>query len=83
MVSELDVIELRVAVDSWQAGTVATVLEVGPDTVLAEVAAADGRTLETLVVPIGAARRIEPGEVSKRPKTSQNIPARDPQKSAA
>ena len=36
MLKPLDVIELRVAVDSWEQGTVATVLEVAPDSVLAD-----------------------------------------------
>jgi hypothetical protein len=83
MVSELDVIELRVAIDAWEAGMIATVLEAGADTVLAEVADADGRTLETLVVPIEAVRRVERGDVSKRPKPSQAVPTSDRRKSAA
>lgn len=70
MLKPLDVIELRVAVDSWEAGTVATVLEVSADSVLAEVADADGRTLETLTVPLDAVVRLEGEDVPRRPKTS-------------
>lgn len=75
MLKPLDVIELRVAVDAWDAGTIATVLDVAPGSVLAEVADADGRTLETLVVPVEAARRLEPQDGPRRPKTSQDVPA--------
>jgi hypothetical protein len=56
MFKPLDVIELAVAIDSWEAGTVATVLEVSPDSLLAEVADGEGRTLDVLTVPIDAAR---------------------------
>ena len=59
MLKPLDVIELRVAVDSWESGTVATVLEVATDSVLAEVSDDDGRTLDVLTVPLDAARRLE------------------------
>jgi hypothetical protein len=57
-----DLIELRVAVDSWEAGTVATVLEVASDSVLAEIADEDGRRLDVLTVPVDAARRLETPE---------------------
>ena len=70
MLKPLDVIELRVAVDSWQEGTIATVLEVAPASVLAEVADENGTTLEILTVPVEAARRLEPQDVPRRPKTS-------------
>jgi hypothetical protein len=59
MFEPLDVIELRVAVGGWEAGTIATVLEAGGDSVLAEVADEDGRTLEIIAVPVDAARRVE------------------------
>lgn len=62
MLKPLDVIELRVAVDSWAPGTQATVLEVGEASVLAEIAGDDGRTLEILMVPTDAARRLETPE---------------------
>jgi hypothetical protein len=62
MFKPLDVIKLRVAVDSWEAGTVATVLEVATDSVLAEVSDGDGRTLDVLTVPVDAARRLETPE---------------------
>lgn len=76
MMKPLDVIELRVAVDAWQAGTVATVLEVLPGSVLAEIADEDGRTLEVLTVPVDAARRLGLDGVWKRPETSQDVPRR-------
>ena len=70
MLKPLDVIELRVAVDSWQEGTIATVLEVAPARVLAEVADENGTTLEILTVPVQAARRLEPQDVPRRSNTS-------------
>jgi hypothetical protein len=76
MLKPLDVIELRVAVDAWEAGTVATVLEVLPGSVLAEVADEDGRTLEVLTVPVDAARPLDLDGVSNRPETSQDVPRR-------
>ncbi len=76
MLKPLDVIELRVAVGAWEAGTVATVLEVLPGSVLAEVADEDGRTLEVLTVPVDAARPLDLDGVSKRPKTTQDVPRR-------
>jgi Domain of unknown function (DUF4926) len=62
MLKPLDVIELRVAVDAWEAGTVATVLETRPDSVLAEVSDDDGRTLAIITVPSDAVRSIETPE---------------------
>jgi hypothetical protein len=76
MLKPLDVIELRVAVDAWEAGTVATVLEVMPGSVLAEIADEGGRTLEILTVPVDVARPLELDGVSKRPETSQDVPRR-------
>jgi hypothetical protein len=58
----LDVIELRVAVDAWEAGTLATVLETRSDTLLAEVADDAGRTLDVITVPLDAASRINTPE---------------------
>lgn len=75
MLKPLDIIELVVAVDAWEAGTVATVLEVAPGSVLAEIADKDGRTLELLTVPAEAARRLETEDVPRRPGTSQDVPA--------
>ena len=83
MLSELDVIELRVAVDSWQPGTVATVLEVRSDSVLAEVADADGRTLDTVVVPLAAIAPSESADISGRPRMSEDVHAADTDESAA
>jgi len=75
MLKPLDVIELSVAVDAWEAGTIATVLEVASDSALAEVSDEDGRTLDVLTVPLEAARRFEGQDVPRRPKTSQDVPA--------
>ena len=74
MLKELDVIELRVAVDAWEAGTVATVLEVATDSVLVEIADKAGRTLDVLTVPNGAAVPLDAENVPERPETSQNVP---------
>ena len=62
MLKPLDVIALRVAVDSWEPGTVATVLEVAPGSVLAEVSDDDGRTLDILTIPVDAAKLVEGDE---------------------
>jgi hypothetical protein len=80
MLKPLDVIELRVAVDVWEAGTVATVLEALPGSVLAEVADEDGRTLQVLTVPVDAVRPLEFEGVPKRPKASQDVPRRPAQR---
>lgn len=58
MFQPLDVIELRVAVDAWEAGTVGTVLEVADGTVLAEIADERGGTLEVLTIPVEAVRSV-------------------------
>jgi len=76
MLQPLDVIEFRVEVDSWEAGTVATVLEVAPDSVLAEVCDDDGRTLDVVTVPIDAAELVEAQDVPTGPETSQDVPRR-------
>ena len=78
MFEPLDVIELRVAVDSWEAGTVATVLEVADGSVLAEVADEHGRTLEILTVPVEAASAVSAEDVPRRPRTSQDAPSARP-----
>lgn len=59
MLKPLDVVELRVGVDSWEAGTTGTVLEVAGDSVLVEVSDRDGRTLDTLAVPPDALKRLD------------------------
>ena len=73
MLKELDVIELRVAVDAWEAGTVATVLEVATDSELVEIANEDGRTLDVLTVPNGAAAPLDARNVPERPRTSRRV----------
>jgi hypothetical protein len=74
----LDVIELRVAVDSWEAGTIATVLEVADGSLLAEVADEHGRTLEVLTVPVEAASAVSAEDVPGRPRTSQDVQSARP-----
>ena len=76
MFAPLDVIEFRVAVDAWEPGTVATVLETGADSVLAEVADDDGRTLALVRVPVDAAARLEDQSVPERPEASPSVPKR-------
>jgi hypothetical protein len=74
MLKPLDVIELSVAVDAWEVGTIATVLEVASGSALTEVSDADGRTLDVLTVPLEAARRLEgkmSQDVPRCPKTSR------------
>jgi hypothetical protein len=75
MLKPLDVIELRTVVAGWEAGTIATVLECGPDEVLAEVADDDGRTLDVVTVPVDAALLVGDEDVPGRPETSQDVPA--------
>jgi hypothetical protein len=75
MLKPLDVIELRTVVAGWEAGTIATVLECGPDSVLAEVADDDGRTLDVVTVPADAALLVADEDVRGRPETSRNVPA--------
>ena len=83
MLSELDVIELRVAVDSWESGTVATVLEVRSDSVLAEVADAKGRTLDTVVVPLAAIAPARSADISGHSRMSEDVLAADTHESTA
>ena len=75
MLKPLDVIELRTVVAGWEAGTIATALECGPDEVLAEVADHDGRTLDVVTVPVDAVLLVGDEEVPGRPETSQDVPA--------
>lgn len=75
MLKPLDVIELRTVVAGWEAGTIATVLECAPDSVLAEVADRDGRTLDVVTVPTDAALLVGDEDVPGRPKASQTVPA--------
>jgi hypothetical protein len=75
MLKPLDVIELSVAIDTWDAGTIATALEVASGSALAEVSDQDGRTLDVLAVPLEAARRLEGQDVPRCPKTSEDVPA--------
>lgn len=75
MLKPLDVIELRTVVAGWEAGTIATVLESGPDSVLAEISDEDGRTLDVVTVPVDAATLVGDEDVPRRPETSQDVPA--------
>jgi len=74
MLKPLDVIELRTVVAGWEAGTIATVLECRPDSVLAEVADDDGRTLDVVTVPTDAALLVADDDVPERPKASPKRP---------
>jgi hypothetical protein len=65
MLKPLDVIEFLVAVESWEAGTTATVLEIRDASVLAEVSDESGRTLEILAVPLDAVKRIDMTDQSR------------------
>lgn len=76
MLKPLDVIQLRVTVDAWDAGTVATVLEATADRVLAEVADDDGRTLDVISVPVDAATRLDGADSAGHPRTSADISGR-------
>jgi hypothetical protein len=76
MLKPLDVIQLRVTVDAWDAGTVATVLEATADRVLAEVADDDGRTLDVISVPTDAATRIDSDDGARPLRTSSDISGR-------
>jgi hypothetical protein len=71
MLKPLDVIELSVAVGAWEAGTIATVLEVASGSALAEVSDEDGRTLDVLTVPLEAATRLGGQDVPRRPGASE------------
>lgn len=59
MLKPLDLVELRVGVDSWQAGTTGTVLEVTGDNVLIEVSDEQGRTLDTIAAPLDALKPLD------------------------
>jgi hypothetical protein len=54
----LDVVEFRVATDSWESGTVGTVVELSRDRVLVEVSDAAGRTLDPVSLPRDAVKRL-------------------------
>jgi Domain of unknown function (DUF4926) len=58
-VDPLDVVELRVATESWEPGTVGTVVELTGDRVLVEVIDEDGRTRDLVSLPRDALRRLE------------------------
>ncbi len=76
MLKPLDVIRLSVMVDAWEPGTVATVLEIGSGSVLAEIADDDGRSLAMVTVPLDAAVALELETVAQRTQASQDVPAR-------
>lgn len=54
----LDVVELRVATESWEAGTIGTVVDVSPDRLLVEVSDEQGRTLDLVSLPPEAVKRL-------------------------
>jgi len=84
VIGELDVIELRLPVGPWDAGTRGTVHGVRPDALLVEISGDDGETLDLITVPIDAAELVwsmdehggsEPSRsVPERPETSQSVP---------
>jgi len=55
----LDVVELRVATDSWEVGTAGTVVEVSEDRVLVEISDDEGRTLDLVSLPPDVVRRLD------------------------
>lgn len=55
----LDVVEFRVATESWESGTVGTVVNVSRDRVLVEVSDPEGRTLDLVSLPHDAVRRFD------------------------
>ena len=59
MLKPLDVVELRVGVDSWEAGTTGTVLEVTGDSALVEISDEQGRTVDTVGAPLDALKRLD------------------------
>jgi len=65
MLKPLDIVELRVAVDSWEAGTTATVLEVAEASALLEVSDENGRALEILTAPLEAVKRLDVPDQSR------------------
>ena len=65
MLKPLDIVELRVAVESWEAGTTATVLEVAEASALLEVSDENGRALEILTAPLEAVKRLDVPDQSR------------------
>jgi hypothetical protein len=51
MLELLDAVELKVATDSWEAGTIGTVVDVSSDRLLVEVSDEQGRTLDLVSLP--------------------------------
>jgi hypothetical protein len=51
-ISEHDVVVLREPVGAWPAGTTGAVVSVYDDALLVEIADADGKTLDTIRVPV-------------------------------
>jgi hypothetical protein len=81
VIAELDVIELRLPVGHWDAGTRGTVHEVRSDALLVEISDEEGVTRDLITVPVDAARVVwsmdrhrRPQDVPGRPKTSQAVP---------
>jgi hypothetical protein len=56
---ELDVVELVVGVGRWPAGTIATVVEIFPSAVLAEIADARGHSEDFVALPHALVRTVE------------------------
>jgi hypothetical protein len=76
VIAELDVVELRLPVGSWNVGTRGTVHEVRPDALLVEIADEDGVTRDLITVPVDAARVVWSMDEHRGSEPSENVPAR-------
>jgi hypothetical protein len=75
VISELDVIELRLPVGDWDAGTRGTVHEVRSDALLVEIADEDGVTRDLITVPVNAASVVWSMDEHRRSETPQDVSA--------
>lgn len=76
VIAELDVIELRLPVGRWDAGTRGTVHEVRSDVLLVEISDDDGATRDLITVPVEAAEVVWSMDEHKNVETSQDVPRR-------
>lgn len=83
MIAELDVIELRLPIGQWAAGTRGTVHEVRRDALLVEIADEDGVTRDLISVPVDAARVVWSIDEHGRSGASQDISASRPSRRRA
>ena len=75
VIAELDVIELRLPVGTWDAGTRGTVHEVRSDALLVEISDEDGVTRDLITVPVDAARDVWSMDEHRSSETSQGATA--------